>query len=82
MKPALILFMAPHLKLSSLIISLGGKELGRSEEQLFYVAMLKKRKRKEKAQERRSEGKLGSQISPIYVKTLIHADLIVNCFVK
>ena len=84
MKPALILFMAPHLKLSSLIIiiSLGGKELGRYEEQLFYVAMLKKRKRKEKAQERRSEGKLGSQISPIYVKTLIHADLIVNCFVK
>ena len=74
--------MAPHLTLSSLIIiiSLGGKELGTSEDQLFYVAMLKKKK--EKAQERRSEGKVGSQISPIYVNTLIHADLTGNCFVK
>lgn len=46
MNLALILSMAPHLKLSSLviIISLGGNELGRSEDQLFYVAMLKKKK--------------------------------------
>ena len=51
--------MAPHLKLSSLIIiiSLGGKELGRSEEQLFYVAMIKKIKRKSPGEEVRRESR-------------------------